>query len=120
MDRRPNTVRITSERSLRQSRHETGGTEHRPMRTGCNLHKDLQLRGPSGPRESPWSDQRRPIDRANPRGTPRAESVFPYFAHQVVGLESINSGFAAAPNFRPATGSAVMAPSFFSSRTSSL
>ena len=38
----------------------------------------------------------------------------------IFGFTSLRTGFAAAPNLRPGTSSAVMAPSFFSSRTSSL
>jgi hypothetical protein len=38
----------------------------------------------------------------------------------ILGFASLRIGFAAAPNFRPGTSSAVMVPSFFSSRTSSL
>ena len=47
-------------------------------------------------------------------------SVFTLVAYQVFGLASLNNRFAAAPKFRPATGSAVIADSFLSSRTSSL
>jgi hypothetical protein len=119
------TPRYCYWRPLRQRRHQAGCTERHPRTTGCNLHDDRQLPDARAARESRYLTKTHP--RCEPiqgehlarRGCP-PPGVPPSWRIKSLVWRASDNGFAAAPNFRPATRSAVIAPSFFSSRTSSL
>ena len=88
-----------------------------------SLHRTSTCRGRQKSVSADWleSDQRGTSqEKGNTSRGALFPSLFPLARCHVFGFASLRIGFAAAPNLRPGTSSAVMAPSFFSSRTSSL
>jgi hypothetical protein len=71
------TPRYYSWRPLRRRFHHAGGIGRRPRTTGCNLHDGRKLLDALTACEPRSLDQDGTSMRANSRGTPRAEWVFP-------------------------------------------
>ena len=102
---------------------ERSANTRRPRARDEKPPSHIYLQRPTEKREGRLARLRLAADISGRGNTPRwalFPSLFPLARRHVFGFASLRTGFAAAPNLRPGTSSAVMTPSFFSSRTSSL